>query len=226
MTASLIQRALGSDFGSLHPASRERHGFGPESHLHSVGVGTMERVWHSSRLFDPFLRLGAVRNIMFPESGSDIPFRIECWTYRDSHDRETLSLNRTFEFEKPRRFDEYVVGRPDGSHAIYVGNHQHLVAEISIHVTERGGLEFLTGPQRLLTRGPSFRFPRLFSASARVEEWFDETDGRFHIDARVRNRILGDVLGCVGSFESRVMENPEGEVPTSVKPRREDVRSW
>ena len=163
---------------------------------------------------------------MFPESGTNVPFRIECWAYRDSFGRETLSLNRTFEFAKLRRFNEYVVRSPDDSGlVIYVGSHQHLVAEISVHATPRGGLEFVTGPQRLLTRGPSIRFPRLLSASARVEEWFDDDAGRFSLDARVRNRIFGDVLGCAGSFDARLERMPDVGVPDEVRPIREDSRS-
>ena len=36
------------------------------------------------------------RNIMFAESGDNIPFKIECFAYTDKYGRETLSLNRSF----------------------------------------------------------------------------------------------------------------------------------
>lgn len=225
MSASLVARMLGNRFGKLHPAVRERHGFDSSSGVHSVGIGVMDRVWHSTSLFVPFLRIGSRRRIMFPESGTDVPFRIECWAYVDSLGRETLSLNRSFEFDTLRRFDEYVVMAPGAQRLlIYVGSHQHLVADLTVQATPRGGLEFSTGAQRLLTRGPAIRFPRILSASAHVEEWFDETEGRFRIEARVRNRFFGEVLGCVGSFESAVRRIPESGVPAEIRPIHEEAR--
>lgn len=219
MSSSLIARRLGADFQRLHPASRERHGLSPGSGVHSVGIGSMDRVWHSTKLFAPFLWLGSLRNIMFTESGEDVPFRIECWSYRDLLGRETLSLNRSFEFERTRRFDEYVVETdPRAALRIYVGSHQHLSARIDASVTERGGVLFTTGAQRLHTRAFSMRFPLLLSATARVEEWFDDDIGRFRIDARVRNRVLGDVFGCTGSFDATLEPVPAGGVPERVQP--------
>lgn len=226
MPRSLIARRLGADFGRLHPESRERHGFSPDDGVYSVAVGTMDRVWHSSPLFAPFLRIGAMRNIMFPESGTEVPFRMESWAYRDRHGRETLSLNRTFEFDVTRRFDEYLVEVDPGSPLlIYVGSHQHLAARIDAAVTERGGLVFTTGAQRLFTRRFSVPFPMTFSATARVEEWFDDSTGRFHIDARVRNRVFGAVFACTGSFDARLETVPESGLPPHVRPVFEQART-
>ena len=112
LSRSLFARALGRDFEKLHPAAQERHGFDSSSGLHSVAEGTMDRVWSGSRLFAPFLWVGAQRNIMFAESGTDVPFRMESWAYRDSLGRETLTLNRSFGLSRVRRFDEYVVEVP------------------------------------------------------------------------------------------------------------------
>lgn len=225
MASSLVATALGADFGGLHPALRERHGFDSSAGVYSVGTGVMERVWHGSPLFAPFLHIGAVRHIMFPESGTDVPFRIECWAYRDRFGRETLSLNRSFELRKPRRFDEYVVSVPGaGSLIIYCGSHQHLAAEIRIERSARGGIVFTTGAQRLLPKRLSIRFPRLLSASARVEEWYDEKASRFRIDARVRNRLLGDVLGCTGSFDAKLEPIPASGVPAKIRPVVEQAR--
>lgn len=45
--------------------------------------GVMDRVWHGTALTVPFLRLGAMRHILFPEQGANIPFTIENYAYRD-----------------------------------------------------------------------------------------------------------------------------------------------
>ena len=49
--------------------AKERHSLHSGSRRFSVGEGTMDRVWTGSRLFTPFLRLGARRTL---------PLRIHC----------------------------------------------------------------------------------------------------------------------------------------------------
>ena len=223
----IFRAVLGSDFDRLHPKVAERYSHSSSSGLYSAGRGTMDRVWNGSPLFRPFLLIGSRRNVMFPECAPDVPFRVENWAYRDSFGRETLSLNRTFEFGngKTRRFDEFVVlDRSAPTLLIYVGNHQHLVVELNVGVTPEGGLELTTGRQRLLTRGASLRFPLALSAQARIREWYDERTDRLRIDGRVRNRLLGDVFCCVGSFESRTLSVPETGVPRAARPLKEDHR--
>jgi hypothetical protein len=225
MAHSLVARALGEDFAKLHPEVARRHHFASEDGLYSIGVGTMDRIWTGSRLYAPFLRLGARRNIMFPETGENVPFRIECWAYADSHGRETLSLSRSFGVASPRRFDEYVVSVPAApTLIIYVGTHQHLAVHLDVAVSARGGLEFRTGSQRLISRVGSFRFPLSLSAEAVIHEWYDDSAGHFRIDGRVRNRFLGDVFCCVGSFQSTLEPLPESGVPQSIRPVDEEER--
>lgn len=226
MAQSLFARSLGRDFDKLHPASQERHGFDSSSGRYSLGVGTMDRVWRGSRLFAPFLALGARRNIMFSKAGTDVPFRMECWAYLDSIGRETLTLNRSFGLRRIRRFDEYVVEVPGADTLIiYVGSHQHLAVAFDVRVSSKGGVEFRTGRQRLLTLAGRLAFPRFLSGEARVHEWYDEDLGKFRIDGRVENRILGGIFGFSGSFESRIEPVPLSGVPSKIKPIRED-RRW
>ena len=81
---------------------------------------------------------------------------------------------------------------------LYVGSHQHLATELELSVSDRGGLMIRSGRQRMMLFGTSFRFPLLLSAQADVHEWYDPQDGQFHIEAYVRNRMLGDVLDASG----------------------------
>lgn len=225
MPNSLVARALGARFESLHPEVRARHAFAAEDGQYSIGEGVMDRVWSGSALFAPFLAIGARRNIMFPESGRDVPFRIECWAYRDGLGRETLSLNRTYFMEQERRFDEFLVDVPEAPGLIiYVGNHQHLAVEIEVAASKQGGVEFRTRRQRLMTPLGALRFPLPLSAEATVHEWFDEELGQFRIDGRVRNRLFGDVFGAVGCFESRLAPVPNGGPPRSIRPVVEEAR--
>lgn len=223
---SILAGILGSDFEKLHPKVRERYAISSSGDRYVEASGVMEKIWSGSPLYYPFLLVGAQRNAMFPETGSNVPFRIENWAYRDGFGRETLTLNRTFSLRKERRFDEYVVVDPSAPNlVIYVGTHQHLAVELFPEVTPEGGLRLRTGRQRLFFAGMSVRFPLILSAEGDIREWYDDSSERLRIDGRVRNRILGDVFCCVGSFSSETKPVPVEGAPARVRPKREE-RRW
>lgn len=116
-----------------------------------------------------------------------------------------------------------VAGQAGGSETL-ISAPKHLAVELRVGVSARGGLEFRTGRQRLMTPAGAFRFPLLLSAEAVVHEWYDEDSGQFRIDGRVRNRVLGDVFGNVGSFQSRLEPFPASGVPAGIRPLREEPR--
>src|SRR5687768_18475172 len=106
---SIYQRALGSDFERLHPQIQRRFGFSSADGLASIGRGVMDEVWRGRFYTIPFLHLGTWRQIMFPETGRDIPFTVENYAFVDDFGRETVSWVRTFETPRIRRFDAYMV---------------------------------------------------------------------------------------------------------------------
>jgi Domain of unknown function (DUF4166) len=106
---SIYRRALGSDFERLHPQIQRRFGFDSSDGIASVGTGVMDTVWRGRFWTVPFLYSGAWRRIMFPEVGENIPFTIENYAFRDDFGRETVSLIRTFDSTKRRRFDAYMI---------------------------------------------------------------------------------------------------------------------
>ena len=57
----------------------------------------MDEVWKGRFYTIPFLYVGTWRRIMFPETGSNIPFTIENYAFVDQFGRETVSWIRTFQ---------------------------------------------------------------------------------------------------------------------------------
>jgi hypothetical protein len=185
----------------------------------------METLWHGPPYTLPFLYLGTWRRIMFPESGSNVPFTIENYAYLDGFGRETVTWIRTFEVTRPRRFDAFMVYGECRSRIIdYLGTHQHLAVDIDLSVDDRGGLRLRSGQQRFYEGPVAFTFPMLLSGTADVSEWFDDSDGRFHIDVRVSNGRFGDLFGYRGSFEVEWRPIDSARVPDRVKPKREERR--
>jgi hypothetical protein len=74
---SIYQRVLQSDFERLHPMIQERFGLDSEKGVAAIGTGVMEEVWRGRFYTVPFLYFGTLRNIMFPETGKNVPFRAE-----------------------------------------------------------------------------------------------------------------------------------------------------
>jgi Domain of unknown function (DUF4166) len=221
---SIFQRALGDDFDRLHPRLRRRFGFASADGIACVGTGTMDRVWHGRGFTRPFLWLGAKRHILLPGHGSDIPFTIENYPYRDSLGREAVTFVRTFAFHPARRWDATMIYSPERVSIVdYLGTHQHVSVDLHLSVDEHGGLVIRSGEQRFHEGPFHFRIPDLVTGAAEVRESYDDDLGRFRIDVKVVNRRFGPLFGYHGTFTCSYPEG--GLVPDAVKPIREQARA-
>lgn len=224
---SMFARALGSDFARLHPTLQERFGLTAAGDVSCLGRGRMDRMWRGRAYTVPFLHLGARRNVLFPETGRDVPFTIENYAYTDGFGRETVTFVRTFEVRpgRRRRFDATMVWNEErGCVVDYLGTHQHLAVDLELSVRPDGGLRIRSGAQRFHEGLVSVPLHRQLSGHAALEEWVDDT-GRVHIDVRVRHPRLGHVYGYTGSFEHHRVSTPADREPSAVKPYREEQRA-
>jgi Domain of unknown function (DUF4166) len=222
---SIYQRALGSDFGRLHPEIQRRFGFSSADGIAAIGRGVMDEVWRGRFYTVPFLYIGTWRRIMFPEVGRVIPFTIENYAFVDNFGRETVTWIRTFESKRRRRFDAYMV-YSERRYCIvdYLGSHEHLAVDIELQADEQGGLCLRSGAQRFYEGAIAFNFPMPFSGIAEVREWYDEAAACFRITVDVRNRTWGRLFGYRGSFSVEWVPVAEGRVPPHVLPKRQEHR--
>lgn len=222
---SIYHRALGSDFGRLHPQIQRRFGFSSADNVASIGRGVMEEVWKGPFYTLPFLYVGTWRSIMFPETGSHIPFTIENYAFVDRFGRETVTWIRTFQARRTRRFDAYMIySEARGRIVDYLGSHEHLAVDIDLSVDEEGGLRLRSGAQRFYEGPIAFRFPMLFSGIADVREWYDDKTQRFRIVVKVTNKVWGPLFGYRGSFDVEWQTISRGDVPGHVLPQRQERR--
>jgi hypothetical protein len=222
---SIFRRALGSDFERLHPCIQRRFGFDSTDGVASIGTGVMDEVWRGGFWNVPFLYVGAWRRIMFPEVGRNIPFTIENYAFRDDFGRETVSLIRTFDSTRRRRFDAYMIySEQRGRIVDYLGSHEHLAVDLDLSVDPDGGLRIRSGDQRFYEGLIGLRFPHVFSGRADVREWYDDEVGRFRISVDVRNRRWGRLFGYSGSFDAEWPAVVAGAVPSHILPLRQERR--
>ncbi|MCU1229004.1 MAG: hypothetical protein JWO97_1888 [Acidobacteria bacterium] len=222
---SIYERAMGAEFGKLHPEIRKRFGFSSEDGVASIGRGVMDEIWRGPFWTLPFLYLGSVRRIMFPEYGANIPFTIENYAYRDRFDRETVTWIRRFSGRKPRRFDAYMIFSEQRQRIVdYLGTHQHLAVDLELRADAEGALCLRSAAQRFYEGPIAFTFPLLFSGVAEVRESFDERAGRFRIEVKVVNRQWGPLFGYRGAFDVEYRNVAADAVPEDVRPVREERR--
>lgn len=222
---SILERALGARFSALHPLIQRQYRVTSADGIACHGRGVVE-VWRGPALVGPFLWLGAKRQVLFPETGADVPFTLASYCYVDGFGRETLTWNRTFSFDRPRRFDETLVWserrrRP----VVYAGTHQHLAVELAVRAGDDGALRVRTRAQRLYEWRLPIRIPQLVSAFAEVREWVDdERTSRFGIEVALRSPVLGPVFGYRGWFDLEWRPCPREEIPAAARPVREERR--
>ncbi len=185
----------------------------------------MDSVWRGPWFMVPFLAIGATRRVMFPESGTHVPFTVCNYAYVDSRGRETLTWSREFEFRRPRRFDETLVySERRGCAVIYAGTHQHVAVDLELSVGPRGELLGRSGGQRLFAWGARIPFPMLVSGIATICESYSEERARFEIEVSITNRVFGRIFGYRGHFFGGVEVCEAAEIPPDVRPVREQGR--
>jgi hypothetical protein len=222
---SIYQRALGAEFGRLHPKIQQRFGLHSQSGVCAIGTGIMDEVWHGRFYTLPFLYLGTWRRIMFPERGKNVPFSIANYAYRDSLGRETVTWLRTFHTRKVRRFDAYMIYSERRQRIVdYLGTHQHLAVDLQLSVDRTGGLRLRSGKQRFYEGPLAFRFPLALSGIAEVREWYDDLIEKYRIEVNVINNIWGPLFGYHGQFDCVWKSIAEADIPRDVRPRREEFR--
>ncbi len=223
---SIYQKALGADFERLHPQIQQRFGFSSQDRVAAIGSGVMEEIWHGPFYTLPFLYVGTWRNIMFPQSGRNIPFTIENYAYLDHLGRETVTWLRKFNFpQRVRRFDATMIYSEQRQRIVdYMGTYQHLAVDIELAVAENGGLRLRSGEQRFYEGAIAFRFPMFFSGIADVCEWYDEASQKFRITVKVTNEAWGDLFGYRGSFDVVYKPLDPQDIPAEAKPMREEAR--
>ena len=225
--SSIYQQVLGSDFQKLHPQIQKRFGFDSTKRIASIGKGIMQRVWYGPIYTLPFLYVGTWRNIMFPQKGTDVPFTIENYAYKDKFGRETVTWVRKYRFpNRERRFDATMIYSDERKRIVdYLGTHQHLAVDIEIKVAENGGLSLSSGEQRFYEGTLGFKFPMLFSGKANVCEWFDDREQKFKISVVVSNKVWGKLFGYEGTFETLYIPvNSIADIPKDVLPVRQEIR--
>jgi len=221
---SIFEQAMGEEFGRLHPMLQRRFGVGLDAGYGCVGRGTMSRIRRGPWWTAPFLQFGRLRNILVPDTGSDVPFVIHNYPYRDPLGREAVTFVREYDLRgRTRRFDATMISAAGGGVVDYLGTHQHLAVDLELRAEPDGSLHLRSDAQRFYEGVVGFRFPMLFSGRADLREQYDDEAGVFRIDLEVVNPVFGFLFGYDGEFTCEFFD--ADDAPERLKPRRYERRS-
>jgi hypothetical protein len=194
MTDSVYQRVLGSELVGLKPELQSyfswHDGIG-------VGQGVFEVAGSPRRFLRPVLGYLAWRGILFPEFARDVPFDIANTPTPDG----ALGAVRTFHLPGRDRALVDTMRVVDGELHDFLGRRGGFEVRMSLTITD--GLLQLRSNRQWLHLGRA-RIPLPPFARVTVDESW--SDGRQHVDVRLRSPVLGEWFRYAGSFTYRYEE--------------------
>lgn len=205
---SIFEQALGEASSELHPEIHRRYALTSTDGQRCVGQGRMRSI-SRNRLALPVLWAGTTQNLLFPESGTDIPFEVRTYPFDDAG-VETLAYIRRFETGPGRRFDAYM--HYDEARQCIVdslGTHRRLCTELRPTATSTGGLHIETGEQWIALGHRTVPVPQFLRADVDVLERYDDDQDRFEIEVTISNPLIGHVFSYDGWFTVTYEDCPE-----------------
>lgn len=196
-----LEAALGPEVEMLAPAVREHFSSCKRPRHYR---GTMSRVWRRrgglARLAAPAFRLAGMAELLFPETGEDVPFELTQHDEPPDAGPAATQFLRTFHFpRRSRRFPARLTFDPATRRLCdRLGRGGRLEVEM-LAVVRGGTLQITTGHQWLrLGRRVRVPVPSWLAGHASVTEWQEAEALRIRLV--VRNPLLGELFGFEGTF--------------------------
>lgn len=207
--------ALEEAAADLHPKVQERYGEDSGPGVVTVGRGEMDVA--SGTLALPALYAMPSQNLLFPETGTDVPFTVTSAEYRTDAGHQVLGMRRTFEFDGTvRHFDSRTLWDAEGERLLdYLGSGGHLVSELDPRV-EDGALVVEGGRQWLRVGGRYLRLPGALAAEVSVRDHYDDATERYGVQAELRSPLAGEIVAYDGTFTQE--RHHDRAVPDVLRP--------
>ena len=170
--------------------------------FHASGI--MRDIKGGPKWLYPIFQAGVRWKLLFPEQGIDIPFTIKNHAFISHTGENQVHWERIFHFSKKKRYFNALMSLDDKQSIIqdYLGEPPLLYADLSLHVTENGGLTIQSLRQRLVLGKVEIPLPRIFQGLATVIERYDDEQELFHIHVTVRNPLIGRLFSYEGTFST------------------------
>jgi hypothetical protein len=208
---SPFAKALAGHAAELPPAFREQFLLAPEDQHAMLFEGCMDRVWHRPAWLWPVFWLLTRPNILFPETGADVPATMTIVAGRDGHGQSHQRWDRTFAFRTPRRFDAIMGYDSERGQIVELFGRRELLEiawDVRFHPPDT--MEIVTHRVALRLGCRRLPIPRSFCVSVRAVERAVRDD-MITIKLRLTAPLLGTIFGYSGAFRLRRIFRPQKE---------------
>jgi len=176
-------------------------------------VGTMHQIWRRHGWLRPVFTLLAWADILFPETGRDVPVSLTI----ESNGQGGDVWRRTFAFTRERRFNATMAY--EGSDVVErLGPFGLLQVPWHLRVQSADVIQITTGETRVRLAGLRLRFPRWLRFKVGALQ-HARPHGRMDLDLVVTHPRLGRIFGYSGTFtvrrEAIDAQRPEGATASS-----------
>ncbi|KFM99378.1 DUF4166 domain-containing protein [Bacillus clarus] len=201
--ANIYERLLGDSYKKLHPKLQKRYEITEENSF--IGEGKMDEIYGGSFFVKLVLKLASKFRMFFSERGKEIPFIIHNTAERDRQGKEFVRWNRTFHFNKKKRYFNAVMYLDEKEKEIvdYFGEPYLLVSTLSFHIDEQGGMHISSKKQWFYMFGRKIPLPKILYGEAKIIEYYDDSLQCFRIHVQVQNPLIGSLFSYKGTFVER-----------------------
>ena len=210
-SASPFGPVLAGHAAALPAAFREQFLLAPE-HPHAVLLeGRMDHVWRRPAWLWPVFWLLTRPDILFPETGTDVPATMTIVAGRDGRGRPYQRWSRTFAFTPPRHFVATMGYDPERGQVVeWFGRTGRLEVAWDVRFRPPDTIEIATRGATLRLGRRRLPVPRPLCIAVRAVERADRDD-TITIDLRLAVPVLGAVFGYAGAFRLRRIARPGEE---------------
>ncbi|RHW39339.1 DUF4166 domain-containing protein [Lysinibacillus yapensis] len=203
---SIYKKVLNQQYDRLHPMLQKRYNFLNQAPFHATGV--MKTIKAGPKFLYPLLWLGIKIKLLFPESGTDIPFKIINTPLAGPNGEEQIHWERIFYFGTKVRYFNALMSFDSDRMLIkdYLGEPSILYSDLAFTVSSEGSLKIESRKQRLVIGKFEIPLPSLFQGLATVTEKYCEEKRAFQISVDVRNPLIGHIFSYEGEFNPHDME--------------------
>jgi uncharacterized protein DUF4166 len=199
-----------SPFGALFAAYveplpavlRDHYLVSADTSYRVVLEGTMDRIWHRPAWLWPFFWLLIWMDLLFPETGTQIPATMTVTGGRAANGHDYQTWDRTFKFASHRHFNAIMVYDSEQNCVVErLGPGHRLQMAWAIHFLAPASIEIVTTNCTLRLGRWRVQLPHVLYPSVRAVETalLDQPD-TIHIDLAMTHVWLGPIFGYDGTF--------------------------
>ena len=197
---SVFKKVLDKEFYRLHPMLQKRYEFLDDRPFQAEGV--MKRIKVGPKFLYPLFWLGIKRKLLFPEYGTNIPFKLLNTPLVGANGEEQIHWERVFYFGEKTRYFNALMSFDSKRRLIkdYLGEPSILYSDLVFIVSSEGFLKIVSSKQRLVLGNLELPLPKIFQGLATITEKYCEEKGVFQISVNVRNPLIGHIFSYEGEF--------------------------